>query len=149
MGDTAIKGKADDVLAARLRVEAERARKRAAIQSKIDEWKNKLTKVQSQQTSLTTQQTNLNTYLGEWDTQKTTYNGNDILKDVVIINVFEGVCADNIKTDFTYCITQMDKTYGVVSGLNAHLGEQIGRLNQYKSSINAQLSSLEAELRSI
>lgn len=149
MGETAIKGKAGDALAARLRAEAERARKREAIQKKIDEWNNKFTTVQSQKTSLTAQQANLNLYMGNWDTQKTTYNGNDILTEVVILNVFEGVCADTMKEELTDSVTQMDQTYSGVSGLNGNVGLQISRLNEYITFINEKITALKNELNSI
>lgn len=149
MGKTAITGKVGDALAQKLREERERARKRAEIQAKINEWNNKLNNVNSQISSLNTQQSNLNTYLADWDTQKNTYNGSDILSDVVIVNVFEGVCADDIKADFSDCITQMDTTYSDVSGLNGNVSLQISRLNEYVTFINGKIAALKSELNSI
>lgn len=123
--------------------------KRKAIQSQIDQWNKKLSQADSQQIALTAEQSKLNIYMGEWDTQKSTYNGSDILSEVVILNVFEGVCADKIKDDLTDSVTQMDQTYSKVSGLNAHVGEQISLLGQYINVINAKLTSLRSELNSI
>lgn len=48
---------------------------------------------------------------GDLEAQKSIYNGSEILSEVVIVNVFEGVCADSIKADFTDSITEMDQTY--------------------------------------
>lgn len=156
MVKTAITGKSSEELAERLRAEAERlraeaerARRRAAIQAEIDKWNNKLEKVQSQKRSLTAQKANLNLYMGNWDTQKTTYNGNDILTEVVILNVFEGVCADTMKEKLTNSITQMDQTYSRVSGLNGNVGLQISRLNEYITFIDEKITVLKNELNSI
>ena len=149
MGKIAVTGIAGEALAAQLRAEAERARRRAAIQAEIDKWNNKLTTVQSQKTSLTAQQANLNLYMGDWDTQKTAYNGNDILTEVVILNVFEGVCADKIKEELTASVTQMDQTYSRVSGLNGNVGLQISRLNEYITFIDEKITALKNELNSI
>lgn len=149
MGKSAVTGKAGEALAEQLRAEAERARKRAAIQAEINNWNNKLTTVQSQKTSLTAQQANLNLYMGNWDTQKTTYNGNDILTEVVILNVFEGVCADTMKEKLTDSVAQMDQTYSGVSGLKSNVGLQISRLNEYITFINEKLTALRSELNSI
>ncbi|MBD5495763.1 MAG: hypothetical protein HDR12_15720 [Lachnospiraceae bacterium] len=149
MGKIAVTGIAGEALAAQLRAEAERARRRAAIQAEIDKWNNKLTTVQSQKTSLTAQQANLNLYMGDWDTQKTAYNGNDILTEVVILNVFEGVCADKIKEELTASVTQMDQTYSRISGLNGNVGLQISKLNEYITFIDEKITALKNELNSI
>lgn len=134
----------------RARREAEeRARRRAAIQSQINQWDDKLLWVNSQLSGLEAEQSKLNTYLGDWGTQKKMYSGNDILSEVVIVNVFEGVCADKIKSDFSACIKNMDWTCGEVYGLNGNVGAQIVRLRQYASTISARLTSLRNELNSI
>lgn len=134
----------------RARREAEeRARRRAAIQSQINQWDDKLSGVNSQLSGLVAEQSKLNTYLGDWSTQKNIYSGNDILSEVVIVNVFEGVSADKIKSDFSACIKKMNQTCGEVYGLNGNVGAQIVRLRQYVSIINARLTSLKNELNSI
>lgn len=135
--------------AAEQRAAQERAQKRAAIQAQIQQWESKLSKVNSQLSGLTAEQSNLNTYLGDWNTQKTIYSENEILSDVVIVNVFEGVCADRIKEEFSSCITEMNQTCSGVSGLKGNVGMQITRLNQYVSVINTKLASLRSELSSI
>lgn len=135
--------------AAQQRAAEERAKKRAYIQSQIQYWNTKLSKVNSQIAGLTTEQSNLSTYLGDWDTQKSIYSGSEILSEVVIVNVFEGVCADKIKADFSASITEMDESHSKVSGLNGNVGAQISRLNQYVSVINTKLTSLRNELSSI
>lgn len=131
------------------RAAEERARRIAAIQAEINMWNGKLARVESQIASLTTEQASLNTYLEDWESQKSIYSGSEILSEVVIVNVFEGVCADSIKADFTDSITEMDQTHSDVGGLNGNVGEQISRLNQYKSDINSKLTALRNELNSI
>ena len=148
MANTAT-GQSSEDIAAQQRAAEERARRRAAIQSQIQQWNTKLTTVNSQIADLTAEQSNLNTYLGDWDTQKSIYNGSEILSEVVIVNIFEGVCADTIKAEFSASITEMDETHSKVSGLNGNVGAQISRLNQYISVINTKLTSLRNELSSI
>lgn len=148
MANTAT-GQSSADAAAQQRAAEERARRRAAIQSQIQQWNTKLTTVNSQIASLTAEQSNLSTYLGDWDTQKSIYSGSEILSEVVIVNVFEGVCADKIKADFSASITEMDESHSKVSGLNGNVGAQISRLNQYVSVINTKLASLRNELSSI
>ena len=148
MANTATGQSSADV-AAQQRAAEERAKRRAYIQSQIQQWNTKLSKVNSQIAGLTAEQSNLNTYLGNWDTQKSIYSGSEILSEVVIVNVFEGVCADKIKAEFSASITEMDQTYSGVSGLNGNVGVQISRLNQYVSVINTKLTSLRNELSSI
>lgn len=123
--------------------------RRKEIQRKIDEWNEKLNKVKLQKANLGLQQIILNTYMRKWDTQKTTYSGNDILTEVVILNVFEGVCADTMKEKFTNSVTQMDQSYSGVSGLNGNVGLQISRLDEYITLINGKLTALRSELNSI
>lgn len=109
-------------------------------------WNTELSEVNSQITELTAVQSNLSAYLGEWDTQKSIYDGSENLSEVVRVNVFEGVCADKIKADFSACITEMDGTYSKVSGLNENVGAQIARLNQYLSVIHTKLAYLRKKL---
>lgn len=146
MGDVT-KGIVGEMAADAIRKAKEARRK--AIQNEIDQWNKKLSKADSQRIALTAEQSKLNAYMGEWDTQKSTYSGNDILSEVVILNVFEGVCADKIKDDLTDSVAQMDQTYSKISGLNTHVGEQISLLGQYINVINAKLTSLRSELNSI
>lgn len=127
----------------------ERARRIEAIQAQIRQWDAKLTQVKSQISALTKEQSNLNSYLGDWDTQKGIYNGSELLSDVVIINVFEGVCADKIKMEMGESIKEMDQTCSRVRGLNGNVGVQIARLNQYVSVINSRLTMLRGELNSL
>ena len=140
---------AADAAEAQRRAAEERGRRRAYIQSQIHHWDTKLSKVNSQIADLTAEQSNLNTCLGDWNIQKSIYSGSAILSEVVIVNVFEGICADKIKADFSASITEMDQTHSKVSGLNGNVGAQISRLNQYVSVINTKLVSLRNELNSI
>lgn len=129
--------------------ERERERRRAAIRAQIRQWEGKLATVKAQIAGLTREQSHLNTYLGEWETQKGIYNGNEILSEVVIVNLFEGVCADAIKEELTASVAEMDQTHGKVSGLNGNVGAQISRLKEYEAVINAKLAALRRELASI
>lgn len=134
---------------ARRRAEEERARKRAALREQIQRWDDKLARVKSQLSGLEAEQSRLNAYLDEWVSQKNVYNGNRILSEVVIVNVFEGVCADKIKTDFSGCIAEMDRTHSRVSGLNGNVSAQIFRLDQQVHALNARITSLQNQLNSI
>lgn len=144
-----VTGQSSADVAAQRRAAEERGRRRAYIQSQIQQWNTKLSKVNVQIAGLTAEQSNLNTCLGDWDTQKSIYSGSEILSAVVIVNVFEGVCADKIKADFSASITEMNQTHSKVSGLSGNVGAQISRLNQYVSVINMRLASLRNELSSI
>lgn len=128
---------------------AAKAKKIAELKAQILTWETKLKKVKSQMTSLTTQNTNLNTYLGEWETQKKIYNESATLSEVVIVNVFEGVCADKIKVKFQKCITTMNGTYNSVNNLTGIVSLQIARLKQYETYINSKLTLLKTELSSL
>lgn len=135
--------------AAEQKAAEERAKKRADIQTQIQSWNNKLNDVNSQIASLTTEQSNLNTYLGDWETQKNIYNGDNMVSEVAITYVFEGVCADKIKDDLSACVKEMDLTYSKVDGLNGNVSAQINRLNQYVTDINTKLVDLQNQLNSI
>ena len=127
----------------------EKARRMMEIQGQIRQWNAKLSQVNAQIGALTKQQSSLNTYLGDWDIQKGIYDKSEILSEVVIINVFEGVCADKIKEDMGECIKEMDQTCSGVRRLNGNVGAQISRLNQYVLIINLKISALQNELASL
>lgn len=126
-----------------------KARKKSSLRWQIAQWDTKKTSVDTQISELTTEQSNLNTYLGEWIRQKNSYTENDILSEVVIVNVFEGVAADKIQSEMQSAISEMDQTYNDVNELNGNVALQIARLKQYLSDINAKLTSLNQELNSI
>lgn len=130
---------------------AERLRemRRNALRKEIDDWNGKLSEVKEQISGLETEKKNLATYLAEWEEAKRTYNNNDILSEVVVINLFEGVCADNIKDDFTEIVTDMDRRYDVAGGMENNISVQITKLRQYESVIQSKLTSLRNELNSI
>lgn len=149
MADAIMTVQRAEELAAQQRVVEERKKRRAGIQSQIQQWNMKLSRVNIQLSSLTAEQTNLNTYMGDWETQKSIYSRNQTLSDVVIKNTFEGMCADKTKDKFFVGITEMNETYSKVRTLNESVGMQIARLNQYVSIINTKLESLGNELSSI
>lgn len=135
--------------AAEEKAERERERRRNYLRGQIDEWNGKLSEVKEQISGLETEKKNLTTYLAEWEEAKRTYNNNDILSEVVVINLFEGVCADNIKDDFSEIVTDMDRRYDVAGGMENNISVQITKLRQYESVIQSKLTSLRNELNSI
>lgn len=128
---------------------AARVKRIAELKAQILTWETKLKKVKTQITSLETQKTKLNTYLGKWEIQRKKYSENETLSEVVIVNVFEGVCADKIKVKLQDCITTMNGTYNSVNSLTGIVGSQIARLKQYETNINSKLTSLKTELSSL
>lgn len=129
--------------------EALRAERRAKLKKEIDNWNKELSKVTTQISDLEKEKQNLETYLGEWEEQKRKYNGNTILSEVVIVNLFEGICADNIKDDFAEAVAAMDWTYNGVNVMKGDVGTQIAKLHQYEAVINTKLTSLQNELDAI
>lgn len=133
------------------RAEEERAkeRRRNEINGEISQLNTKKNDVYKQIYNLTSEQTHLNMYLEEWGAQKALCNQNDILSEIVILNVFEGVCADKIKQEFHESVAEMDLTCRKIVGLYGGVSVQIERLNQYASIINTRLTSLRNELNSL
>lgn len=144
----------DDAAAAAKRAADEaaaRARemKRKYLQGQINDWNGKLSEVKKQISGLETEKKNLVTYLREWEEVKKPYNNNDVLSEVVIINLFEGVCADNIKDDFTEMVEDMDQRYNMTGGMENNINVQIRKLQEYETLINNKLASLRNELNAI
>lgn len=134
--------------ALRKREEKRMDAKRKEINDQIKEWEAKLKNIYDQIPALALEQSNLDTYLEEWATQKQQFSKKEIA-DVVIVNVFEGVCAEKIKSDLETCFLQMDQTCDKVRGLKDNIGRQISKLNQYKLYINGMLEKLNSDLKSI
>lgn len=128
---------------------ATKIKRTTELKAQILTWETELKKVKTQITSLETQKTKLNTYLGKWEIQRKKYSENETLSEVVIVNVFEGVCADKTKVKFKDCITTMNGTYKSVNNLTGVVGSQIARLKQYEAYINSKLTSLKTELSSL
>lgn len=135
------------------RAEEERARarekRRAEINREMTQLNSTINSVNNQIYNLTLEQTHLNKYLEEWGAQKALCSQNDILSEIVILNVFEGVCADKMKQEFHRGVAEMDLTCGNIATLNGKVSAQIARLNQYVSNINTRLTSLRNELNSL
>lgn len=138
----------DEAAEARRKAEeaAARAKRIKEIENKIDQLKKEREPVIKQIDDLEKERLKLLSYQKMWEEKKSKYNGNDILSEVVIVNIFEGVCADKIKNDFTVCMKEMDRTYSKAGGFGENIGAQINRLNQYVNDINADIKSLRAEL---
>ncbi len=127
----------------------ERERRRRHLQNQIDEWIGKLSVVNKQISGLEKEKENLETYLGEWEEQKKKCNGNDVLSEIVIADLFEGVCADNIKDDFAEAVVLMDRLYSGGNAMKGDVDTQIAGLRRQESQFNAKLKSLRDELNSI
>ncbi len=144
----ALRRAANQAEAAR-KAEEERRQRRREIEKKIREWEEKLRIVEAQIAALTDENAKLGQCLSDWNTQKSKCSASEILSEVVVLNVFEGVCADQIKTDLEACLTKMDGTCSNVTGLSGSISNQIARLQEYASLIQTKLSALRSELNSI
>lgn len=135
--------------AARAAAEAARRQRIALLQMQITRKNQELTKVNQQIASLSSEHGRLGTALTDWCTHKADYNGNEVVSEVVILNIFEGVCADTLKEEMSKCVEEMDKTYSGVTSLNTQVSVQIGRLQQRVSIIGQELRDLQLELNSL
>lgn len=127
--------------------EMAKAAKRGALQIEINSLESKLSNVNKQIDDLASEQKRLNIYLDEWTVQKSLYNS--AFPEVVVVNVFEGVCADKMEDELTTCISEMDQTCKGIGGLNASVSSQILQLNQQASSICTRINALRNEKNSI
>ncbi len=127
-------------------IQAERARKRKEIEKKIKGLEKEKDAVREQIKKFEEEQLNLHSLQEMWEEKKNKYNGNEVLSEVVIVNVFEGVCAGKIKDDFTACIKEMDQTYSKTGGLRENIKAQISRLQQYINDIDADIKGLRVKL---
>lgn len=135
--------------AARAAAEAARRQKIALLQLQITRKNQELTKVNQQIASLSSEHGKLGTTLADWCTQKADYSGNEVVSEVVILNIFEGKCADALKEELISCVEEMDKTYSGVTSLNTQVNVQIGRLRERVSIIGQELRDLQLELNSL
>lgn len=126
--------------------EEEKSFRRAYYQTQINATNVILTTVKGWVSTLIREQGNLNSHVEDWAAQKAIYDANENLSEVVITNVFEGVCADTIKTELTECITIMEQTCSGASTLSADLTLQIAKLNEYIAKLNSQLTSLNYQM---
>ncbi len=124
----------------------ENSMKLTYYQAQISATNGILTTVKGWVSTLIREQGNLNSYIEDWVTQKAIYDSNENLSEVVITNVFEGVCADTIKTELADCITIMEQTCSDASTLSADLTLQIAKLNEYIAQLNSQLTSLNYQM---
>lgn len=131
------------------RKEAERIQRRTDLQNEIDRLNAIVSDLNDRILELQADQKKLNICLSDWTRQKNIYNNSVVLSSVVIVNVFEGVCAEKIKDDLTACISQMDHTYSDVTGLSTNISEQVSRLRQNIFTIKKRLTALYSELNSI
>lgn len=126
--------------------EAEKAKRRDEIKKQIKQLEDERGTVTAQIDKLKTEQLMLHSYQKMWEEKKRKYNGNEILSEVVIVNIFEGACADEIKGDFTACIKEMDKTYSKAGGLRESIGIQVLKLNEYVYTIDVDIRNLRVKL---
>lgn len=127
-------------------INAEKERKRKEINEKIQALEQERAGVTEQIEKLEAERLKMHSYQKMWEEKKHKYDGNDILSEVVIVNIFEGVCADKLKNDLSSCIQEMDRTYSKAGGFKENIGAQIKRLNRYISDINADISGLKLKL---
>lgn len=131
---------------ARAAAEAARQARILVLNQQITRKNQELTIVSQQIASLSSEQGNLENYLSDWNTQKAAYSANETVSEVVIVNVFEGRCADAIKEELTACVEEMDKTYSSVTTLQGNVGMQINKLQLRVNTINEELRNLRLEL---
>lgn len=141
----------DEAAEARRRAEeaARRERKRRELRAKINGLKDELSGAEGIKLRLEKEMHYLGRKMDEWEVHKNRCKGNLLLSEVVLINRFEGVCADEVKKGFTARVMEMNNTYLMTGRLREDGNAQIQKLNQYISTLNERISSLTRELNSI
>lgn len=145
---TAIVGGQDNLDGLRMLEEARKEAKRAEIRKQIGDLETKIPEANIRRSDLAYHQSMLDTYLEDWNTHRQLFSAIDI-SEVVIVNVFEGVCAEKIKSDLETCILQMDQTCEKVRGLKDNIGKQILKLDEYVLNIDGMIKKLKDNLDSI
>lgn len=141
----------DEAAEARRRAEeaARKERKRRELRAKINGLKDELSGVEGIKLRLEKEMYYLGRKMDEWEVHKNRCKGNLLLSEVVILNRFEGVCADEVKKDFTARVMEMNNTWLMTGRLREDGSAQIQKLNQYISTLNDRIESLTRELNSI
>lgn len=127
----------------------ERERKRNALKAQIERLKGERSKAEEINLKLQEGRYSLERQLEAWAVQKNKCDGNLLLSEVVLVNRFEGVCADKVKEEFSSCVNEMNITYVKTERLRDDVDAQIQKLGQYIAYINSRISSLTRELNAI
>lgn len=138
--------------AARIAAEQEAARKaarRTAIRQEIGHWQLVIEKCNDLISRLQTENSNLAGYLSDWQAQYNTYVQNPVTEQVVITNIFEGVCADKIKSKLSTAVNDMVNTESSGNTLSTNVGNQITAISNYESTVYTKITSLQSELASL
>lgn len=125
------------------------AMKKVELRSKIANLEKKLTNTQAKRISLTHEKALLEQCISDWGAQKYLYESNEIIYEIVITNVFEGKCAEQIKTDMEQCILEMDSNNGQVNELRDNVATQISRLNDYETCLRGDIAGAQAMLNQL
>lgn len=129
--------------------ETQKAIRRAQIRGEITKWQTVVTKCDALITRLQEENSNLGDFVSEWDTQYTVYAQNPVTEQVVITNVFEGVCADQIKEKLHMAVQDMENTKGSMNVLSSSVGSQITTLSNYRNGAAGKITSLQSQLASL
>lgn len=127
----------------------ERERKRNALKAQIERFKGELSKAEGIKLRLQKGKRSLERQLEAWVVHKNRCSGELVLSEIVVVNKFEGGCADQVKKEFTSCVKEMNITYAKTERLRDDVDAQIQKLGQYIAYINSRISSLTRELNAI
>lgn len=96
--------------------------------------------------NLVQQKQNLNQSITKWKQNKNVYTNQEITKEVVITNVFEGNAATSIKTQNENHISNMDCKVVETNGIVNQLQTQITRVDTRVNSLRTRIEALYSQL---
>lgn len=124
---------------------AEEAR-RAAILSQISARQSEVSLLTSKKTALVNYKTNLTNSIQKWTDAKNRFEEDNVAKNVVVKDIFEGSTAETVQKKNANRITKMDakmtKAVSVKDGITTQVSAVTGRIN----TLNYEISGLRSQL---
>lgn len=137
---------ADEAAAARMAQEAAERARRAQIMSKINKLEKEKAECMDCISSLRAASGQLAGLTSSWSTSYSNRMKSDIVREVTIPGVFEGIAAATIKSGMDSALGKMKDSMAGIERVIGDVSLQIGKLNQYIDKLDTQIRSLRASL---
>ncbi len=127
----------------------EKLQKRSEINRKIGELRDQIYKVQRIKSEIERVKRLIDCESESWETEYDMYKGSSLAEEIMMVNHFEGLAAEQLAAGFPDEVTQINVNAGKTADISAGIESVLSAIDTYIELLNAKIEALRNELAAL
>lgn len=127
----------------------EKLQKRSEINRKIGDLMDKIYKVQRIRNEIERVKGQIDRESKSWETEYGIYQNSSLAEDIMMVNHFEGLAAEQLAAGFPDEVGKININAGKTAEVSAGIGHVLSAIDTYIELLNAKIAALRSELAAL